>query len=151
MHSSGVAKHSPSNHDTARAEIASIDLSSSTLLYSTNQVLQERLMQTTAFLERTFSPTYRVGSMYIESWTNGTQKRSLERIKTSVERGDAFMLMRNTTVQLKSLVVRSLAASRSRILEIEKEKSTGAGRRSSGEQGANKEKGSNSSNSGEGR
>ncbi|KFH68452.1 hypothetical protein MVEG_05267 [Podila verticillata NRRL 6337] len=151
-----ATKHMPSNHDTVRSEITSIDLSSSTLLYSTNQVLQERLMQTTAFLHRTFSPTYRVGNLYIDSWTNGTQKRGLERLKTSVERGDAFMLMRNTAVQLKSLVVRSLAASRSRAIESERERlrSTGADQRSSsssGEQGANKEKGSNSSNSGEGR
>ncbi|KAF9388814.1 hypothetical protein CPB97_000340 [Podila verticillata] len=151
-----ATKHTPSNHDTARSEITSIDLSSSTLLYSTNQVLQERLMQTTAFLHRTFSPTYRVGNLYIESWTNGTQKRGLERLRTSVERGDAFMLVRNTAVQLKSLVVRSLAASRSRAMESERErlKSTGTDQRpssSSGEQGANKEKGNNSSNSGEGR
>lgn len=113
-------------------------------------------MQTTAFLHRTFSPTYRVGNLYIESWTNGTQKRGLERLRTSVERGDAFMLVRNTAVQLKSLVVRSLAASRSRAMESERErlKSTGTDQRpssSSGEQGANKEKGNNSSNSGKGR
>ncbi|KAG0038633.1 hypothetical protein BGZ82_011364 [Podila clonocystis] len=147
---SSAAKHSPANHDTVRSEIASIDLSS-TLLFSTNQVLQERLMQTTAFLQRTFSPTYRVGSLYIESWTNGTQKRGLDRLKTSVERGDAFMLMRNTAVQLKSLVIRSLDASRSRAMEIERVKSAGTGQRPSGKHGANKEKGESGSNSGEGR
>ncbi|KAF9314710.1 hypothetical protein BG003_003905 [Podila horticola] len=148
---SSVAKHSPSNHDTARSEITSIDLSSSTLLYSTNQVLQERFVQTTAFFQRTFSPTYRVGSLYIESWTNGTQKRGLERLRTSVERGDALMLVRNTAVQLKSLVVRSLAESRSKAMQIERERSTGTDQRSSNKQGSNKEKGSNSSSSGEGR
>ncbi|KAF9115204.1 hypothetical protein BGX27_008569 [Mortierella sp. AM989] len=58
---------------------------------------------TTAFFYRTFSPTYRVSRLYIDSWANGSQKRGLERIKNSVIRGDAFSLAKGTTTQMKDI------------------------------------------------
>ncbi|KAF9916875.1 hypothetical protein BX616_002564 [Lobosporangium transversale] len=84
-------------------------ISTSALLFSTSQEFSQIWSQTTAFLHRTFSPTYRVGNLYLESWTNGTQKRGLERFKTSLLRGDAFLLVRNVTIQLKDLLKRTIA------------------------------------------
>ncbi|KAG0347231.1 hypothetical protein BG004_008144 [Podila humilis] len=107
---------------TSRQEISRVNLSTSTLFRTTNQVLQEHLTQTVAFLQRTFSPTYRVGNMYLESWSNGTQRRGLERLKTSLERGDAFTLMRSTAIQVKALWARGIAASRLRATESERER-----------------------------
>ncbi|KAF9939107.1 hypothetical protein BGZ67_009987 [Mortierella alpina] len=65
---------------------------------------------TTAFLYRTFSPTYRICRLYVDSWNNGTQRRGLERIKTSVVRGDAFTLVRNTTTQMQDVWRRVMVA-----------------------------------------
>ncbi|KAF9285477.1 hypothetical protein BGZ68_003829 [Mortierella alpina] len=65
---------------------------------------------TTAFLYRTFSPTYRICRLYADSWNNGTQRRGLERIKTSVVRGDAFTLVRNTTTQMQDVWRRVMVA-----------------------------------------
>ncbi|KAG9072385.1 hypothetical protein KI688_000155 [Linnemannia hyalina] len=93
----------------------------SALLFSTSQEFHQVWSQTTAFLHRTFSPTYRVSHLYWDSWTNGTQRRGLERLKTSVLRGDAFRLMQNTTVQLRSLWNRSIAESTARASEIERQ------------------------------
>ncbi|KAF8980322.1 hypothetical protein BGZ46_004359 [Entomortierella lignicola] len=58
---------------------------------------------TTAFMYRTFSPTYRISRLYIDSWSNGSQMRGLERIKNSIVRGDAFTLVRGTTTQMKDI------------------------------------------------
>lgn len=58
---------------------------------------------TTAFLYRTFSPTYRTTRLYIDSWSNGTQRRGLERIKKSVVRGDAFSLIKGSTTHMKGV------------------------------------------------
>ncbi|KAH7059294.1 hypothetical protein BKA57DRAFT_498353 [Linnemannia elongata] len=93
----------------------------SALLFSTSQEFHQVWSQTTAFLHRTFSPTYRVSHLYWDSWTNGTQRRGLERLKTSVLRGDAFRLMQNTTVQLRNLWNRSVAESRAHATEIERQ------------------------------
>ncbi|KAK3838690.1 MAG: hypothetical protein JOS17DRAFT_302991, partial [Linnemannia elongata] len=93
----------------------------SALLFSTSQEFHQVWSQTTAFLHRTFSPTYRVSHLYWDSWTNGTQRRGLERLKTSVLRGDAFRLMQNTTVQLRNLWNRSIAESRAQASEIERQ------------------------------
>ncbi|KAK3843010.1 MAG: hypothetical protein J3R72DRAFT_489879 [Linnemannia gamsii] len=93
----------------------------SALLFSTSQEFHQVWSQTTAFLHRTFSPTYRVGHLYWDSWTNGTQRRGLERLKTSVLRGDAFRLMQNTTVQLRKLWDMSVAESKVHASEIERQ------------------------------
>lgn len=93
----------------------------SALLFSTSQEVHQVWSQTTAFLHRTFSPTYRVSHLYWDSWTNGTQRRGLERLKTSVLRGDAFRLMQNTTVQLRNLWNRSIAESKAHASEIERQ------------------------------
>ncbi|KAG0321211.1 hypothetical protein BGZ99_004063 [Dissophora globulifera] len=102
--------------------------STSAFLYSTSQEFGQIWTQTTAFLHRTFSPTYRVGNLYLESWTNGTQKRGLERLRTSMLRGDAFLLVRNMTVQLQSVVARNITESREmerHVKKIENEKRRG--------------------------
>ncbi|KAF9137123.1 hypothetical protein BG015_002837 [Linnemannia schmuckeri] len=93
----------------------------SALLFSTSQEFHQVWSQTTAFLHRTFSPTYRVSHLYWDSWTNGTQRRGFERLKTSVLRGDAFRLMQNTTVQLRNLWNRSVAESKAHASEIERQ------------------------------
>ncbi|KAF9914257.1 hypothetical protein BX616_008645 [Lobosporangium transversale] len=83
---------------------------------SATTVVQERLIHsmnaTTAFLYRTFSPTYRVSKMYVDSWTNGSQRRGLERIKNSVVRGDAFTLVRGATTHMQSVWNQVMAAYR---------------------------------------
>ncbi|KAF8975487.1 hypothetical protein BGZ46_009076 [Entomortierella lignicola] len=83
--------------------------STSTLLISTTQEFNQIWAQTTAFLYRTFSPTYRLGNLYIESWTNGTQVRGFERLRTSLLRGDPFALLHNMTGRLQGLWRRSIA------------------------------------------
>ncbi|KAF9426649.1 hypothetical protein BGZ94_006225, partial [Podila epigama] len=86
----------------------------SALLYSAALVFEQRLVQsqkaTMAFFYRTFSPTYRVTNMYIDSWSNGSQKRGLERIKKSVVRMDAWTLVTNMTVQVKDVWHQMLAS-----------------------------------------
>ncbi|KAI1316077.1 hypothetical protein EDD11_010466 [Mortierella claussenii] len=83
--------------------------STSALLFSTSQEFGHIWDQTTAFLHRTFSPTYRVGHLYLESWTNGTQKRGLERLRTNILRGDVFLLVKNMTVQLRDRFKQAIA------------------------------------------
>lgn len=51
-----------------------------------------------------------MSNLYIDSWSNGSQLRGLARIKTSVVRGDAFTLIRSTTVQMKDVWHQVLAA-----------------------------------------
>ncbi|KAF9370374.1 hypothetical protein CPB97_002782, partial [Podila verticillata] len=86
----------------------------STLVHTAGLAIQQQLIQsknaTAAFFYRTFSPTYRVSNLYIDSWSNGSQLRGLARIKTSVVRGDAFTLIRSTTVQMKDVWHQVLAA-----------------------------------------
>ncbi|KAF9577298.1 hypothetical protein BGW38_007590, partial [Lunasporangiospora selenospora] len=94
---------------------------SSGFLLSTRQEVHQAWDQTSAFLYRTFSPTYRVGLMYIDSWSNGTQVRGLERLRVSLQRGDALILVRNTTVRLTELFHRSLTAARGQQGAIENE------------------------------
>ncbi|KAF9365686.1 hypothetical protein BGX34_008836 [Mortierella sp. NVP85] len=67
---------------------------------------------TTAFLYRTFSPTYRTTRLYVNSWSNGTQRRGLERIKKSVLRGDAFSLIKGSTIHMKGVWNQIMAAYR---------------------------------------
>ncbi|KAG0254346.1 hypothetical protein BG011_005808 [Mortierella polycephala] len=113
-HSSSVSATSATSA-TVRSSTASVGAgSTSALLNTTGQEFHQIWNQTTAFLYRTFSPTYRVGHLYLESWTNGTQKRGFERLQTSLVRGDTFLLVRNTTAQLRDLWARSMAASRAR-------------------------------------
>ncbi|KAF9193576.1 hypothetical protein BGZ51_002864 [Haplosporangium sp. Z 767] len=115
-HSSSTSAPSDSTaaSSTGRGSTASVGAgSTSALLYTTSQEFHQIWSQTTAFLYRTFSPTYRVGHLYLESWTNGTQKRGFERLQSSLARGDTFLLMRNTTTQLRDLWV-SMAASQTR-------------------------------------
>ncbi|KAG9324237.1 hypothetical protein KVV02_002184 [Mortierella alpina] len=89
-------------------------LSSSAFIHSALEMTQKGLSRskdaTTAFLYRTFSPTYRICRLYVDSWNNGTQRRGLERIKTSVVRGDAFTLVRNTTTQMQDVWRRVMVA-----------------------------------------
>lgn len=106
--SSPSGRSSDAKKSTNKAYVGA-GVSTSAFLYSTSQEFGQIWSQTTAFLHRTFSPTYRVGSLYIESWTNGTQRRGLERLKANVLRGDAFVLVRNMTRQLKDVWRRSLA------------------------------------------
>ncbi|KAF9196528.1 hypothetical protein BGZ50_009529 [Haplosporangium sp. Z 11] len=72
---------------------------------------------TTAFLYRTFSPTYRICRLYVESWTNGSQLRGLERIKTSVVRGDAFTLVSNASAQMRDVWQQVMAAYRAKAVD----------------------------------
>ncbi|CAO3571455.1 unnamed protein product [Mortierella alpina] len=99
---------SPSHHSVL------ILLSSSAFLHSALEMTQKGLSRskdaTTAFLYRTFSPTYRICRLYVDSWNNGTQRRGLDRIKTSVVRGDAFTLVRNTTMQMQDVWRRVMVA-----------------------------------------
>ncbi|KAF9432176.1 hypothetical protein BGZ76_011176 [Entomortierella beljakovae] len=75
--------------------------------YSSAGVIQNGVIKskdaTTAFLYRTFSPTYRISSLYIDSFGNGSQVRGLERIKNSMVRGDALSLAKGTTTQMKDI------------------------------------------------
>ncbi|CAO3573490.1 unnamed protein product [Mortierella alpina] len=108
-----------------RGPSASVGAGSTTaLLYTTSQEFGQIWTQTTAFLHRTFSPTYRVGSLYLDSWTNGTQKRGLERLKASLLRGDTFLLMRNTTLQLRDLLKKSIAVNKAQAADIERHAKT---------------------------
>ncbi|KAF9949325.1 hypothetical protein BGZ70_001826 [Mortierella alpina] len=108
-----------------RGPSASVGAGSTTaLLYTTSQEFGQIWTQTTAFLHRTFSPTYRVGSLYLDSWTNGTQKRGLERLKASLLRGDTFLLMRNTTMQLRDLLKKSIAVNKAQAADIERHAKT---------------------------
>ncbi|KAI8601157.1 hypothetical protein EDD21DRAFT_415196 [Dissophora ornata] len=107
--SSGRSDPAPKNSSSAYVGAGT---STSAFLYSTGQEFDQIWAQTTAFLHRTFSPTYRVGNLYLESWTNGTQRRGLERLKTSLLRGDSFLLVRNMTLQLKGLVTKGIADAR---------------------------------------
>ncbi|KAG0055985.1 hypothetical protein BGZ83_006752 [Gryganskiella cystojenkinii] len=58
---------------------------------------------TMAFFYRTFSPTYRVSQMYIDSWTNGQQRRGIERMQKSVVNGNAFALVKGATTHMKDV------------------------------------------------
>ncbi|KAG0238274.1 hypothetical protein BGW42_006554 [Actinomortierella wolfii] len=82
----------------------------------TASTIQQELVvakdKTFAFLYRTFSPTYRVGRLYIESWSNGTQRRGFERIRNNLLRGDAWTLTLNTTAHLKNIWHQVMAARR---------------------------------------
>ncbi|KAF9952788.1 hypothetical protein BGZ72_005916 [Mortierella alpina] len=99
---------SPSHHSVL------ILLSSSAIIHSVLEMTHKGLSRskdaTTAFFYRTFSPTYRICQLYVNSWSNGTQRRGLERIKTSVVRGDAFTLVRNTTTQMQDVWRRVMVA-----------------------------------------
>ncbi|KAG0087431.1 hypothetical protein BGZ92_007328 [Podila epicladia] len=53
---------------------------------------------------------YRFSNLYIDSWSNGSQLRGLDKIKTSFVRGDAFTLVRNTTAQMRDVWNQVLAA-----------------------------------------
>ncbi|KAF9575061.1 hypothetical protein EC968_004558 [Mortierella alpina] len=109
----------------SRGPSASVGAGSTTaLLYTTSQEFGQIWTQTTAFLYRTFSPTYRVGSLYLDSWSNGAQKRGLERLKASLLRGDTFLLMRNTTMQLRDLLKKSIAANKAQAADIERHAKT---------------------------
>ncbi|KAI8360982.1 hypothetical protein B0O80DRAFT_436404 [Mortierella sp. GBAus27b] len=69
---------------------------------------------TTAFFYRTFSPTYRVTRLYIDSWSNGSQRRGLGRIRNSVFRGDAFKLIKGSAVHMKKTWNQVLTAYRTK-------------------------------------
>lgn len=105
----------------------------SALVYAAGHAIQQQLIQsknaTTAFFYRTFSPTYRVSNLYIDSWSNGSQLRGLDRIKTSVVRGDAFTLMRSTTVQMKDVWHQVLAARASQQKTHQRQKEREAAKR----------------------
>ncbi|KAG0215320.1 hypothetical protein BGX33_001275 [Mortierella sp. NVP41] len=81
---------------------------------SAGSLVHRRLIQskdaTTSFLYRTFSPTYRVCHLYKDSFTNGSQLRSLERIKNSFVRGDAITLIKSSTAQMKDVWGQVMAA-----------------------------------------
>ncbi|KAF9575907.1 hypothetical protein EC968_001290 [Mortierella alpina] len=109
--STSASTSAPPSHHSAL-----ILLSSSAFLHSAIEMTQKGLSRskdaTSAFLYRTFSPTYRICRLYVDSWNNGTQRRGLERIKTSVVRGDAFTLVRNTTTQMRDVWRRVMVAYR---------------------------------------
>ncbi|KAG0350306.1 hypothetical protein BG005_010171 [Podila minutissima] len=67
---------------------------------------------------------YRLSNLYIASWSNGSQLRGLDKIKTSFVRGDAFTLMRNTTAQMRDVWNQILAAraSQKKVLQRQKER-----------------------------
>ncbi|KAF9932709.1 hypothetical protein FBU30_007552 [Linnemannia zychae] len=93
----------------------------SALLFSTSQEFHQIWSQTTAFLYRTFSPTYRVGHLYLDSWTNGTQRRGFEKLKASVLRGDAFQLMQSTITQLQNFWNRTVAENKAHAGEVRRQ------------------------------
>lgn len=93
---------------------------SSSLLLSANQEFYEAWTRTTAFLHRTFSPTYRVSGLYIDSWTNGAQRRGLEKMKTSLLRGDAWVLVKGISAQLHTRWKQSITESESRVKDMER-------------------------------
>ncbi|KAG0264304.1 hypothetical protein BG011_007052 [Mortierella polycephala] len=105
---------------TTVAESSSF-IPSPAVIDSAIEMTQRGLIQskdaTTAFLYRTFSPTYRVCRLYVESWTNGSQLRGLERIKTSVVRRDAFTLVSNASAQMKDVWQQVMAAYRAKAAE----------------------------------
>ncbi|KAG0095082.1 hypothetical protein BGZ93_006335 [Podila epicladia] len=86
----------------------------SALMHAAGLAIQQQLIQsknaTVAFFYRTFSPMYRFSNLYIDSWSNGSQLRGLDKIKTSFVRGDAFTLVRNTTAQMRDVWNQVLAA-----------------------------------------
>lgn len=98
------------------------------LVHTAGLAIQQQLIQskkaTTAFFYRTFSPTYRVSNLYIDSWSNGSQLRGLDRIRTSFVRGDAFTLVRNATVQMRDVWRQILAAraSQTKVSQRQKER-----------------------------
>ncbi|KFH68126.1 hypothetical protein MVEG_06855 [Podila verticillata NRRL 6337] len=105
----------------------------SALVHAAGLAIQRQLIQsknaTVAFFYRTFSPTYRVSNLYIDSWSNGSQLRGLARIKTSVVRGDAFTLIRSTTVQMKDVWHQVLAARASQKKTYQRQKEREAAKR----------------------
>ncbi|KAG0366032.1 hypothetical protein BGX24_003865 [Mortierella sp. AD032] len=58
---------------------------------------------TSAFFYRTFSPTYRICTLYRDSWTDGSQLRGLERIGTSFWKLDGVVLMKRSVEQMKDV------------------------------------------------
>ncbi|GJJ75988.1 hypothetical protein EMPS_08346 [Entomortierella parvispora] len=58
---------------------------------------------TVAFFYRTFSPTYRISRLYIDSWSNGGQKRGLNRIQKAFVEGHAFTLVKGATLHMKDV------------------------------------------------
>jgi len=76
-------------------------------LASTTQFLHSSLLATkdatTAFLYRTFSPTYRICTLYKSSFTDGSQLRGLTRIKDSVMRPDAVVLVKSSMGQMRDV------------------------------------------------
>jgi len=58
---------------------------------------------TVAFFYRTFSPTYRISQLYVDSWSNGSQKRGLERIQKAFLEGNAFTLVKAATSNMKDV------------------------------------------------
>ncbi|KAI7825227.1 hypothetical protein BC939DRAFT_449067 [Gamsiella multidivaricata] len=105
--SSSTATTPTSGTPITPSRTSTLVLSSSATLYSVATMAQDGLVRskdaTTAFFYRTFSPTYRISRLYIDSWTNGSQRRGLERIKNSVVRGDALTLVKGTTTHMKDV------------------------------------------------
>ncbi|KAF9175003.1 hypothetical protein BGX20_008755 [Mortierella sp. AD010] len=114
----GSASINSSTTTTVTPSRISAVIPSKDFLYSATGVIQKSIIKsknaTTAFFYRTFSPTYRVSRLYIDSWTNGSQRRGLERIKNSVVRGDAFSLARGTTTQMKDIWNQVMASYRAK-------------------------------------
>ncbi|KAI7820415.1 hypothetical protein BC939DRAFT_457917 [Gamsiella multidivaricata] len=149
--SSPSSRRSDSSPKASSSAYVGAGTSTAAILYTTSQEFGVIWNQTTAFLHRTFSPTYRVSGLYLDSWTNGTQRRGLERLKSNVMRGDAFVLVRNMTLQLKDLLKRSIAETanierHSRAIEEKKGQSRGQGQAA----GSNGKGGRPSSNTSDG-
>ncbi|KAF8932713.1 hypothetical protein BGZ58_006858 [Dissophora ornata] len=89
---------------------------SETFFHTATNVIQKGLIRskdaTTAFLYRTFSPTYRISRLYVDSWGNGSQRRGLERIKNGFIHGDAFTLVKITAGRMKDVWNQVMAAYR---------------------------------------
>jgi len=118
--SSSSSSSTPISSSPTSSSPSSSGTGSSPLLLSANQEFYEAWTRTTAFLHRTFSPTYRVGGLYIDSWTNGAQRRGLEKMKTSLLRGDAWVLVKGITAQLQNRWKQSITDSEKRVKDTER-------------------------------
>ncbi|GJJ68526.1 hypothetical protein EMPS_00872 [Entomortierella parvispora] len=118
--SSSSSSSAPISSSPTSSSPSSSGTGSSSLLLSANQEFFEAWTRTTAFLHRTFSPTYRVGGLYIDSWTNGAQRRGLEKMKTSLLRGDAWVLVKGITAQLQTRWKQSIADSEAKVKDMER-------------------------------
>lgn len=105
-----------SSHKSFRSSILAPFTSSPSVLHSTSDMIRDGLVRsadaTTSFLYRTFSPTYRITRLYIDSWSNGSQRRGLKRIKDSVLRGDGFMLIKGSAKHMTDVWNQVMAAYR---------------------------------------